>query len=474
MSDSVPASRAPGPPAPGPSSDSGNGRERLPETARILLVDDEENILRSLQRVLRREPWTLVIANSGDEALAAIAEQPVDLVISDARMPGMDGPTLLAEIRRRHPWTVRILLTGYADITSTISAINDGQIYRYISKPWDDDELRLIIRQALAFQYSERRRLALEKLTRKQNRQLQALNASLEDKVRQRTEELKETADMVDLAYRELRQSYVTTTEVFATLINQRLPPHRQPNAKVITLVKAFAGHAGLDDELARNLAMAAALYNLGKLGWPDELFLAPSDLLTKEQRLQYQKYPVAGEQLLLALEPLRDTARIIRHHQEKWNGYGLPDRLEGEQIPLGARILRLAVDFVELQYGLILERKVSRDNAMKLLKRYRERLYDPALTDRFLEMLLELAPDVEQADPTILELDTLRVKPGMVLARNLYAASGMLLLNEGKTLTAVLIDKLAAFEKGEPDGHRYVLYVRKPETDDEGEETPA
>jgi len=138
-------------------------QEKTPKSSKLLLVDDEENILRSLQRVLRREPWELTTASSGEDALAAMAAEKFDLVISDARMPGIDGPTLLAEIRRKYPWCIRILLTGYADITSTVKAINDGQIYRYISKPWDDHELRLIIRQALAFQYSERRRLLWSK-----------------------------------------------------------------------------------------------------------------------------------------------------------------------------------------------------------------------------------------------------------------------------------------------------------------------
>jgi len=442
--------------------------ESLPETAKLLLVDDEENILRSLRRVMRREPWALTTANSGEEALTIMAEQKFDLVISDARMPGMDGPTLLAEICRQYPWCIRILMTGYANMDSTIKAINDGQIYRYISKPWDDEELRLTIRQALAFQHSERRRLALEKLTRKQNKELQALNANLEDKVRERTEELEQAAGMVEVAYQELRQSYVTTTEVFSSLINKRLPADRRPNAKVITLVRAFADYTDMGEEARENLAMAGALYNLGKLSWKDELLSAPSDLLKKDDRLEYLKYPVTGEQLLMALEPLKDTASIIRHHQEKWNGYGVPDRLEADQIPYEARLLKIAVDFVELQYGLVLQRKVARENAIKLLKRYRNRLYDPELTDQFVDMLVELAPDVDHDDPSVKELDTLRLKPGMVLVRNLYAASGMLLLNEGKVLTALLIEKLAAFEQGEPDGHRYILYVREPEEDTE------
>lgn len=442
--------------------------DSLPTSARLMLVDDEENILRSLQRILRKEPYELETATSGEAALSMMEEQKFDLVISDARMPGMDGPTLLAKIKKKWPFCIRILLTGYADVTSTIKAINEGQIYRYISKPWDDEELKLIVRQALAFQFSERRRLALEKLTRKQNKELKALNASLENKVLARTEELKETADMLEAAYTELKQSYVTTTEVFSSLIAKRLPVHKQPNPLVITMVKAFAEYHKLDEGLSRDLSMAAALYNLGKLGWPDELFFAPSDLLSRDQRLEYLKYPVNGEQLLMSLEPLKETARIIRHHQEKWNGYGVPERLEGKDIPYGSRVLRLAVDYIELQYGLILERKVSRDNTLKLIKRYKDRLYDPDIADQFLEVCIEVAPDVEHEDPEILVLDTLRVKPGMVLAKNLYAASGMLLLNEGKELTAPLIDKLASFEKGEPDGYRYTLYVHRPD----GEET--
>lgn len=445
-----------------------NTPEALPEHARLLLVDDEENVLNSLQRVLRREPWALTTANSGEEALAAMAEQTFDLVISDARMPGMDGATLLAEIRRRDPGCIRILLTGYSDITATIKAINDGQIYRHISKPWDDDELRLIIRQAVAFQQSERRRLTLETLTRQQNEELQALNASLEDKVHKRTKALKKASDMLETSYQELRQSYVITTEVFSSLINKRLPAGRQPNTKIITLVKAFAEYTGMDEDASENLAMAGALYNLGKLSWKDDLFTAPSDLLNKAERLEYLKYPVTGEQLLMALEPLKETARIIRHHQEKWNGYGVPDRLEGEKIPYEARLLKIAVDFVELQFGLILKHRVGRENAIKLLQRYRNRLYDPELTDRFVEMLIELAPDVDHEDASIKVLDTPRLKPGMVLVKNLYAASGMLLLNEGKRLTAFLIEKLSDFEKGEPGDHRYTLYVREPDEEEQ------
>lgn len=442
--------------------------ENLPDNLRLLLVDDEENILRSLKRLLRREPYELVTADSGQAALEILETERIDLIISDARMPGMDGPTLLSTVRKRWPWVIRILLTGYADMESTVKAINDGQIYRYISKPWDDDELRVILHQALAFQYSERRRLALEKLSRKQNRELKALNENLEQKVEARTAELQETADMLDRTLAELRTSYVTTTEVFSSLLNQRLPRELQTNGRVTAVVRAFAQRQQTDDIQGRNLEMAAALYNLGKLSWSDEMLHAPSDKLNKEQAHDYRLYPEAGEQLLMALEPLQDAAFLIRHHQERWNGRGFPDELTADAIPLGSRILRMAVDFIELQAGLILSRKLSREDAIKLVERQSGRLYDPALCEDFVAMCRETAPDLAPTEEGVIALETRQLRAGMVLARDLHAASGMLLLNEGKKLTTPLIDKLVSFERGEPEGTRYTLFVHDPEQPEE------
>lgn len=442
--------------------------QTLPDNLRVLLVDDEENVLRSLKRVLRRETFEVVAVTSGEAALKILEDQRVDLIVSDARMPGLDGPTLLTRVRRRWPWIVRILLTGYADMTSTIKAINDGQIYQYISKPWDDEELRTTIRQALAFQYSERRRLALEKLTRKQNRELKQLNQTLEQKVLARTEELQQTADMLDSTLAELRQSYVTTTEVFASLFSQRLPAELQTNQSVSTLVKGVSAEFDLESGDVRDLEMAAALYNIGKLAWKDELLHSPSDALTKDQGSLYRRYPESGEQLLMALDPLQGAANLIRHHRERWDGKGYPDGLAGDDIPIGARIVRLAVDFVELQVGLVVRRKVPRKEAISFLRRQAGRLYDPVLCESFAKLLETRAPDLQPDDENLEAVSTLCLQPGMVLARDLHAASGMLLLNAGKQLTERLIEKLIGFEKGEPAGTRYILYVSTSRDEDE------
>ena len=429
--------------------------EQLATKSVVLLVDDEESILNSLRRLLRGQPYDVVLATSGAQALEIMATRPIDLVMSDARMPGMDGATLLAEVHRLYPATSRILLTGYADLTTIIKAINDGQIHRYISKPWNDEELQLVLQQTLEHQ-------RLERLARDQTEQLKLLNATLEKRVAARTAELQQTADMLDLAYDELKRSYVTGTEVFSLLANLRLPKDKQTNRALIELIRVYCAAQSMDESSTRDLTMAAALYNIGKLSWTDSMMVAPSDKLHSTDRGLYREYPGQSESLLMTLEPMKDAARIIRHHQERWDGTGFPDHLKGDTIPPGSRLLKLAVDFIELQKGLILERHLNSDEALLYIRKYAGRLYDPALVEDFVQACATFLTDVTLGDPTVKVLTTRELEAGMVLARNLNADNGMLLLNAGKVLNLPLVDKLIAFEAME--GAKYSVFIKQPE----------
>ncbi|MEG8231067.1 HD domain-containing phosphohydrolase [Pseudomonas orientalis] len=429
--------------------------EQLAPKPAVLLVDDEESILNSLRRLLRSQPYDVVLATSGAQALEIMATRPIDLVMSDARMPGMDGATLLAEVHRLYPGTRRILLTGYADLTTMIKAINDGQIHRYISKPWNDEELQLILQQTLEHQ-------RLERLTQAQHEQLKALNATLEKRVTARTAELQQTADMLDLAYDELKRSYVTGTEVFSLLANLRLPKDKQTNRALIELIRVYCAAQSMDEASTRDLTMAAALYNIGKLSWNDSMMIAPSDKLHSTDRALYREYPTQSESLLMTLEPMKDAARIIRHHQERWDGSGFPDHLKGDAIPPGSRLLKLAVDFIELQKGLILERHLNSDEALLYIRKYAGRLYDSELVEDFVQACATFLSDVTLGDPTVKVLTTRELEDGMVLARNLNADNGMLLLNAGKVLNLPLVDKLIAFEAME--GAKYSVFIKAPD----------
>jgi len=161
------------------------------EPTRILCVDDERNILRSLTRLFLDDPYEILTAASGAEGLLILAQSgDVPVVISDYRMPGMNGVEFLSEVRKRWPETVRIVLSGYADTGAIVSAINEGQIYRFVAKPWNDDELRVTVANALERYDLGRKNLELTEELRRKNDELTALNRDLERRVVERTEAL--------------------------------------------------------------------------------------------------------------------------------------------------------------------------------------------------------------------------------------------------------------------------------------------
>lgn len=123
----------------------------------LLLVDDEPHVVAGLKTALRRHPFRVWTALSGAEALELLKREPIDVVISDERMPGMDGAELLREVRRRFPDTLRMLLTGQASLEEVIRAVNDGQITHYFAKPCSADEVARVVGQALRLREIEGR-----------------------------------------------------------------------------------------------------------------------------------------------------------------------------------------------------------------------------------------------------------------------------------------------------------------------------
>lgn len=166
----------------------------------LLLVDDEENILNSLTRVFRREGYRIVAALSGAEGLKILEAESVGVILSDQRMPEMTGVEFLRQAKQRFPDTVRLVLSGYTELTSVTDAINEGAIYKFLTKPWDDDQLRAHVREAfdrygLKF---ENARLARELSVA--NRELSALNVELEQRVTEKTHELTVNVQTLQMA----------------------------------------------------------------------------------------------------------------------------------------------------------------------------------------------------------------------------------------------------------------------------------
>ncbi|MGA2151734.1 MAG: response regulator [Geobacteraceae bacterium] len=163
----------------------------MDEQVRILCVDDERNVLKALERFFLDDEYEIITALSGQEGLELMGSVgPVQVVISDYRMPGMNGVDFLREVCRCWPDTVRIVLSGYADTAAVISAINEGEIYKFIPKPWNDDELKVTLINALERYFLHRHNHQLMERLAESNAELQAMNENLQELVVEGTEAL--------------------------------------------------------------------------------------------------------------------------------------------------------------------------------------------------------------------------------------------------------------------------------------------
>ncbi|MBE0437955.1 MAG: response regulator [Methylomicrobium sp.] len=166
----------------------------------LLLVDDEINIVKALKRSLRRDGYQILTANSGAEGLELLNGQRVGVIISDQRMPHMTGAEFLSEVKVLYPDTMRIMLSGYTDLESVTNAINEGAIYKFLTKPWEDDLLRDNIR--IAFEHYEmafdNRRLTAE--LQHANEELQQFNRELERQVKQKTREIIRSVNLLQVS----------------------------------------------------------------------------------------------------------------------------------------------------------------------------------------------------------------------------------------------------------------------------------
>lgn len=422
----------------------------------LLFVDDEPSILSALRRLFRPHGYRILIAESGAEGIEVLEKEAVDLVISDMRMPEMDGATFLKHVRKSWPQTMRILLTGYADITSTVAAINEGEIYRYISKPWDDNEIVLVVREALERRRLESENRRLNELTQRQNDELKELNAGLENKVAERTVELR-------AALGELKKTFMATVQVFAGMAELRsgmaggaLAGHGR---RVAEHARTLAHRLGMSDAEIQNVMLAGLLHDIGKMGLPDGLLDKPYNTLTPEHRALVMKHPVVGQNLLMSIEKLRDCALLVRHHHELYDGSGYPDRLSGIAIPLGSRILAVTNDYDALQVGTLVQRPLKQEEAVTFLIDNRGKRYDPQVVDALVQLLAETG----KKTVTELPVRPAHLQPGMVLARELNHRDGYLLLARGNVLTREIIAQLLKLESAEQQA--YTLYIRQEES---------
>lgn len=434
----------------------------------VLAVDDEPGICNALRRCLRPLGVEVLTAPSGADGLSTLEAHPVDVIISDMRMPGMSGAQFLKAARERYPKARRILLTGYAEVDSAVEALNEGGISSYISKPWDDARLREVVAESLETVLLAKEKERLEALTREQNAALQTMNEELERRVAERTQALRATNSLLERTVAELSHSYETMVNLLASAEALRDPDGLTDIDDKRALARSMARALGCGEEDVRAVEQAMQLHRLGRMGLEDKLLQKRPDTLGDKEREAFEKHPVYAEALLMGVPQLNKAATFLRNQHERMDGTGYPSRRGPESIPLGGRILAVARDYYDLLAGRGEKQPLEPVDAVATIKRRVRSRYDAEVVEAFEKVL----PDVSRLDTTVREMAIASgaLRPGMQLSRDLLTPSGLLLFNKQRGLTESVIDKIRHLE--DTLGSRLDIHVLKEESDTGEEET--
>jgi response regulator RpfG family c-di-GMP phosphodiesterase len=413
---------------------------------KVLFVDDEENILKSLKRLLIDEEIDILTATSGEQGLDVLRNTPeIGLIVSDQRMPGLTGAEFLRQSREIAPDALRIMLTGYADITATIEAINKGGAYRYLSKPWDDEEMIRTIRDAVrqCRLISENKRLAV--LVQKQNEELQDWNKNLKSRVMEQTTAIRIRNDDLSELNNKMQKNFDNCLTAFSGLVDLRDGETGNHSRNVALLSTMVARNMNLSVEVINVIKIAALLHDIGKIGISDSLLREDIEDISPDKVAEYRLHAIRGQAAIDPIEDLRPAGVLIRHHHENYDGSGFPDRLEKGDIPIGARIISLA-DFMDRFFA---RNQVGNAVATTLMDAKTEsgKKFDPAIfpfvEQPFKEMYARLSSKTGMVER---EVNANELREGMVIAREVRTGTGLLLLGVGECLDPVNIGALRRY----------------------------
>lgn len=360
----------------------------------LLCVDDEPNVLEALRRQLRPH-FEVALATSGAQALEMMRSgRSFPVIVSDMRMPGMDGAELLRRVKEEFPDTIRVLLTGQTDFAAAVSAVNEGHIFRFLCKPCDTKTLLGALGDAL----EQHRLITSERVLLEQT-----LNGSI-----------RALADTLALAN----------------------PAAFGRGMRVKQGVSRLLDHLGVRDRW--QVEVAAMLSQIGYVTLPaatvEKLYRGRA--LEKSEQEMVARVGSVTDQLLSNIPRLEPVREILRYRAKRFDGSGEPrDGKRGEAIPWGARVLKVLLDFDELE-----TQGMSTELALDTL-RGRPGWYDPAMLAAFAEALGTAARGAR-----VRELRLSQVEAGMVFAQDVTTTAGTLLIARGQEVTLSLLERIRNF----------------------------
>ena len=413
--------------------------------APILVVDDEPVVLTTLQQTLRRCHYDTVACSDPLVAVEHLKKQPFSVVISDQVMPAMSGLELLARARQIQPFATRILITAVVNLSMVIDAINKGEIFRFLVKPWLHEEFIATIKNSVQRYELICQNARLQAGTQSMNEQLVELNRSLEQQVQLVARQNQQLAEVNSA----MERNFVRSMELCVHTMQTFYPSLGNQARRVCQLCKAIALVLQLSDEERRVLETSALLHDIGLVGLPRQIIRRWQEeprSLDQAERALIEQHPILGQELTAFGSDLKQVGEIIRSHHERYDGNGYPDQLVGDSIPWLARLLAVPVAFASY--------KLLDADASEKVKMDSGTAFDPEAVRIFLRaQVMAIVPRKER------QVSLTELRPGMVLAQGVYTHNGLLLVPEGQRLNATFIEKVLNHNRIQPIKQSLVVY---------------
>lgn len=401
----------------------------------MLIIDDDPLILRTIQGLLLDLPVKMTVVENLAHARIEILQNPeFGLILCDHLLPDGEGVDFLKELRNRYPSAIRLLMTGAYDKEVASSAVNSGEIYRFLVKPFTNEELISAIDQSIDRYQLLRLNASLQQQLTLQNEELRVANQKLESLVVVEQERSKNLA-IESGNWRQACQSLVDLCMEFMQRLDTPLFKHSQ---RVSRLAVALARDMGYDQEYLDRVELAASFHDLGLLGVNPELQEFQRELgkiKSPLDRDQVSAHPELSTTLVKFL-PVPEVMEIIHEHHEYYDGSGYPRGLAGEQISMLAHILIVTDAYDEQK---------KRDFALQNIEINAGKLYHPEVVRGLIRLLGNKDFKLELDRPLLIS----ELKAGMKLASSVYTSSGMLLVKQGQILSDSIISKLQLHDSG-------------------------
>lgn len=419
----------------------------------VLVVDDEPQILKALRRLLAGVDCDVRTASHGAEAIKVLDSELVSVLVSDQRMPGLSGVALLNHAMKNHPNTVRIMLTGNGDWETAMEAINLGQVFRFVAKPWDHDQFVRIIEDAIGQHELLNSKKRYEKHINQQNERLRELNDDLEARVRERTREVTQRNEEIQRLYNELDSSFSSTIRAMLSIMeigDIHIVGHCRSTA---ARVRKFGKFLKFDEERMRHLERAALLHWIGLINAPPAMFRKPVSNYDAEELATWEFHPTLGQQAVAQVPALDRAGRMIVNYLRRFDDSEFKDSNGrfSQEVVESCYLMNVCSTFertrrLEEEVGG-LSRSAAIECGLARLQAGKGTEFSPKLVDKFCSMIAIESGSFELEQ----QLQLTELEEGMVLSRPIETAQGIPVAPRDVVVTPELIRRLERF--GESKG---------------------